>query len=93
VDVDLGREQHVLAAWVLVTAGAVACVPYVPGELVIGGVEERVPLVLVLADEDDERLDAMVGERGVAPPRAQQAVVAQELLEVSCRRGACGRTR
>lgn len=45
VDVDLDREQHVLATWVLVTARAVACMPYVPAELVVGGAQESVPLV------------------------------------------------
>src|SRR5919201_6657478 len=82
VHVDLHREQQVLATWVLVTARAVTCMPYMARELVVGGVEEGVALVLVLADEDHEGRDAVVGQFGVAPPGAEQRVVAEELLEV-----------
>src|SRR4051794_16914265 len=67
---------------VFVSAGAVAGVPDVAGELVVGGVEEGVPLLLVLADKDHVRLDALGREVGVSPPRAQEGVVAEELLEV-----------
>jgi hypothetical protein len=49
--VGLDGEQDVLAADVVLLVGAGAGVPVVPGELVVGAVEESLALVAVLADE------------------------------------------
>jgi hypothetical protein len=80
VHVGLDGEEEVVAAGVFVALWSVAWVPEVAGEFAVGGVEEGFELLFVLADEDDERRDAVVGEWGVAPPPAQEGVVAEELL-------------
>jgi hypothetical protein len=51
VGVGLDGKQDVLAADVVLLVGAGAGVPVVPGELVVGAVEESLALVAVLADE------------------------------------------
>jgi hypothetical protein len=53
-----------------------------PREFTAGDVEEGVALVVVLADEDDVGRVAVLREPSVAPPPAEQGVVAQEFLEV-----------
>jgi hypothetical protein len=61
---------------------SVAWVPEVAGELAVGGIEEGLEVFFVLADEQDDRRDAVGGEWGMAPPPAQQGVVAEELFVV-----------
>jgi glyoxylase-like metal-dependent hydrolase (beta-lactamase superfamily II) len=50
VHVDFGREQDVVSSREVVVCG-VAGMPQVPGQFPVGGVQERRPLLVVLADE------------------------------------------
>src|SRR5439155_16321929 len=57
-------------------------VPAVSGELTVGRGDEVVAMLLVLADEDDERWHAPVREVRPLPPPREEGVVAPELLVV-----------
>ena len=67
---------------VLITLGRHIGVPAVSRDLAVGRGEELLPLVLVLADEEHERGLLVVGEGRVAPPAAEEGVVAAELVVV-----------
>lgn len=82
VGVVLVGKQYPPAAGVDVVGGRGAWVPAVACELAVGGLEEDVALVLVLADEQHPGLGAAVEIARVAPPPAQKSVIAAELLEV-----------
>jgi hypothetical protein len=69
VGVGLDGEQDVLAADVVLLVGAGAGVPVVPGELVVGAVEESLALVAVLADETARRVGVRARR---TPPSAGQ---------------------
>ena len=80
--VDFRREEHALAADVLVAIWSNIWVPAVAGEVAIGGLEEEVALLVVLADEQDEGRVLATAERRAPPPPRQEGVVAPELVVV-----------
>jgi hypothetical protein len=82
MDVVFGGEQDPPPACVEVVGGGRVGVPAVAGELAVGGVEEHLALLLVLADEQDPGGVLRAFEVAVAPPPAQEGVVAAQLVVV-----------
>src|SRR5215207_4470853 len=82
VGVVLEREENPSPANVLVPIEIGAGMPVVSGELLIRRGYELLSLFLDLAHEEHERRRWQVGVWGVAPPPAQEGVVAAELLVV-----------
>jgi hypothetical protein len=66
-------KEYVAPGDVLVTVGAYARVPAVSGELVVGGGHEQFALGSVLADEDDVRSVAELGQCSELPPPVEKA--------------------
>jgi hypothetical protein len=81
VGVAFEGEEDASAADVVVLLGWGAEVPTVARQLAVGGVEELVALVFVLADEEHVRRVVAISQ-GVAPPGAEEGVVAAELVVV-----------
>ena len=82
VSVALKGEEDATAANVVVLLAWGAWVPAVARQLAVGGIEELAALAFVLADEEHERRLLVVDEGRVAPPRAEEGVVAAELVVI-----------
>ena len=82
VDVTFVAEEDSAAPHVFVLIDGARGVPKVGGELAVGAGEEVVALGIVLADEQDVGCVATGTQVGVAPPPAEEGVVAAELVVV-----------